>query len=240
MSSAEASSKIKVVLPRQRQVHQRRKKTTKKSSLQDEVDRYCQGAAEEAFNVVLASFPDKIKALEEVRSELSIDTLWPGETDTDWVGESLRAWTKDKDKVSDENCVQDSSMRPGLFECYQGRGNNNTKAGVMVKLHDTPRMMIETNDTVHRLIQRLKPFLVELLEQLDQLVFGIQMLVPHIQEGNNFGVEVQQKALGLLENIYEETSCKYLEVIWPGAYLLRQFRVDHIRNETAINMHQTD
>lgn len=53
-----------------------------------------------------------------------------------------------------------------------------------------PDVIFTTNDYVVRLIEAIKPEIVCLLEAINTLRVWVILLIPKIEDGNNFGVEV--------------------------------------------------
>uniref|UniRef100_A0A8C1SB04 Proteasome activator complex subunit 1 n=1 Tax=Cyprinus carpio TaxID=7962 RepID=A0A8C1SB04_CYPCA len=59
---------------------------------------------------------------------------------------------------------------------------------------------IACNETVEKLIKQIKPEIQTLKECLNTVSMWIQLQIPRIEDGNNFGVSVQEKVFELLTN----------------------------------------
>uniref|UniRef100_A0A672T4G4 Proteasome activator complex subunit 1 n=1 Tax=Sinocyclocheilus grahami TaxID=75366 RepID=A0A672T4G4_SINGR len=59
---------------------------------------------------------------------------------------------------------------------------------------------IACNETVEKLLKQIKPEIQTLKECLNTVSMWIQLQIPRIEDGNNFGVAVQEKVFELLTN----------------------------------------
>lgn len=56
-----------------------------------------------------------------------------------------------------------------------------------------PKGEVRTNGKIEELWHKILPFLKQQRKYLYKIRFGVSVLVPKIEDGNNFGVEVQEK-----------------------------------------------
>lgn len=68
-----------------------------------------------------------------------------------------------------------------------------------------PKGEVKTNRKIEELWHKILPLLKEQRKFLYKIKFGVSVLVPKIEDGNNFGVEVQEKFTKSLAQI--ETQC---------------------------------
>ena len=83
-----------------------------------------------------------------------------------------------------------------------------------------PKGEVPTNEKIESLWHRIRPYLAEQRKFLYQIRVGVSVLVPKIEDGNNFGVEVQEKFSKSLSHI--ETQCANDWSVWTtyaGIYL---------------------
>ncbi|MCJ8728467.1 hypothetical protein PDJAM_G00004770 [Pangasius djambal] len=59
---------------------------------------------------------------------------------------------------------------------------------------------IASNEKVDNLIKEIKPHIQTLKEKLNTVSMWVQLQIPRIEDGNNFGVAVQEKVFELLTN----------------------------------------
>merc|ERR1711983_78075 len=69
---------------------------------------------------------------------------------------------------------------------------------------DTEKKTFDTNSHIVNLIDRIKPEIWSLLDAINTLRMWVILLIPKIEDGNNFGVEVQEETLGELKAIEQE------------------------------------
>ena len=84
---------------------------------------------------------------------------------------------------------------------------------------------IETNEPVLDLFAELKPLILQLSDTCVNLRNWIVLLIPKAEDGNNFGVEVQEQCLVKLIGKFIKRECVFQMVIWP-AFRIGQYRVN--------------
>ena len=78
---------------------------------------------------------------------------------------------------------------------------------------------ILANPSIMKILSNLKSYLLEFIEHITSVKIWIQLNVPRIEDGNNFGVGIQEEILGELGRA-EEAALTTLEHI-PKYYLMR-------------------
>ena len=146
-----------------------------------------------AFSVVLNDFPLKIKKIESMKQEFDWQLIATLKVDTEWLGQLTQTHFKAGAQVKLESrpsrCIMYNRNKPFLFDVYERNGSS----------------MLPTNETIHRMVQSIKPYIKELSDITLKLSFAIELLEPKFQEGNNFGVEVQAKTLSIVNDAYAST-----------------------------------
>lgn len=100
------------------------------------------------------------------------------------------------------------------------RKNSNSETAPAVKKRKLEEMedgeakipTIPCNKKLLRLIDLLKPEIKDLIETCERMKTWIQLLIPKIEDGNNFGVSIQEEVLNEVHRI-EGDSINYLDGI---------------------------
>ncbi|XP_006760918.1 PREDICTED: proteasome activator complex subunit 1 [Myotis davidii] len=61
---------------------------------------------------------------------------------------------------------------------------------------------VNCNEKILTLLQRLKPEIKDVIEQLNLVTTWLQLQIPRIEDGNNFGVAVQEKVFELMTALH--------------------------------------
>lgn len=72
--------------------------------------------------------------------------------------------------------------------------HSNEAEGAM-NSHSGSTGQIQTNIEIQRISGAVKPHILSLIQHLNMLKLWIELLIPRIEDGNNFGVSVQEEAL---------------------------------------------
>ena len=98
---------------------------------------------------------------------------------------------------------------------------------------------IETNEPVLDLFAELKPLILQLSDTCVNLRNWIVLLIPKAEDGNNFGVEVQEQCLvKLIGNLYlllRSTHLYVLEVEKQMGQILEEHAAYHLERSTIIS-----
>uniref|UniRef100_A0A3P8WC28 Proteasome activator complex subunit 3 n=1 Tax=Cynoglossus semilaevis TaxID=244447 RepID=A0A3P8WC28_CYNSE len=85
-------------------------------------------------------------------------------------------------------------------------GMTGTKVFVM------PGGMMKSNANLVELIERVKPEIRTLIEKCNTVKMWVQLLIPRIEDGNNFGVSIQEETVAELRTV-EGEAASYLDQI---------------------------
>ncbi|XP_008305726.1 proteasome activator complex subunit 1 isoform X1 [Cynoglossus semilaevis] len=148
-----------------------------------QVDDFCQKLNKEAEELVKKFFPQKIEelqlllttfstcdSLESLKAPLDIPIPDPAKEEAKRKKKEEKEGKKDKDKDSEK---EDEDAGP-------------------------PCGPICTNERVESLLKEVKPQIHTLKEKLNTVSMWVQLQIPKIEDGNNFGVAVQEKVFELL------------------------------------------
>lgn len=70
------------------------------------------------------------------------------------------------------------------------------------------------NRSVSQMIAIVKPLIRRLLDDLNLLTLWVDCLIPKIEDGNNFGVDVQKEILAEIKAVETETRDYYEQIWW--------------------------
>ncbi|XP_065196012.1 proteasome activator complex subunit 3-like isoform X2 [Sycon ciliatum] len=159
------------------------------------LDAFKQELFSEAEKLVRITFPEKVLELDAlIKSDLfKIDNA---------------EFSVDKTMASfgdlHEHSKATASLEPpAKRRCPSNDGNSHSGGA------DT---LIPSNQLILGVIDRLKPEIHELMTKCNQVKMWIQLLIPRVEDGNNFGVSIQEDAVGEVGRIEGEV-VTYLDAI---------------------------
>ncbi|KAM4606640.1 proteasome activator complex subunit 1 isoform 1-T3 [Polymixia lowei] len=154
-----------------------------------QVDDFCQQLTDEAEALVSTFFPQKIAEMEMLlKTSLSLDDL-----------ASLKAPLD----IPIPDPVKEEAKRKKKEEKEAKEGKEGKKDKDSDKEEEDagpPCGPICCNERVESLLKEVKPQIQTLKEKLNVVSMWVQLLIPKIEDGNNFGVAVQEKVFELLTN----------------------------------------
>jgi len=131
-----------------------------------------------------------------------------------------------KSNVSVELKISDSAKNLATKKASQklleGAGNDEEEGEAEEEAVEVPD--IETNEPVLNLFAELKPLILQLSDTCVNLRNWIVLLIPKAEDGNNFGVEVQEQCL-----------VKLIEVEKQMGQILEEHAAYHLERSTIIS-----
>ncbi|XP_069044259.1 proteasome activator complex subunit 1 isoform X2 [Lepisosteus oculatus] len=163
-----------------------------KPETKKQVDGFCAQLSKEAENLVASFFPQKIAEMEALlleatlnvgdlstlRAELDIPIPDPAKEELKKKKEEEKAEKEGKDGKKDKDKDKDKDEEDEAPPCGP----------------------VSSNEKVESLLKRVKPEIQTLKEKLNVVSMWVQLQVPKIEDGNNFGVAVQEKVFELMTN----------------------------------------
>ncbi|XP_070704686.1 proteasome activator complex subunit 3-like [Pempheris klunzingeri] len=172
------------------------------SELKSKVETFRSQITGEAEHLVASFFPQKLLELDdflkepifnvtdlkEIHSEIKCKVPEPIVFTNSLDGAHTNTNKRKLDGVADES--------------WQG----GTKTLVM------PEGMMKCNTKLVDLIERVKPEIRTLIEKCNTVKMWVQLLIPRIEDGNNFGVSIQEETVTELRTV-ESEAASYLDQI---------------------------
>ncbi|CAN9506050.1 unnamed protein product [Ophioblennius macclurei] len=152
-----------------------------------QVDGFCQKLTKEAEELLSVFFPQKIEELEMLlKTSFSCDDL-----------ASLKAPLD----IPIPDPAKEEAKRKKKEEKEAKEGKKDDKDSDKEEEDSGPPCgPIGSNERVESLLQEVKPQIQTLKEKLNTVSMWVQLQIPRIEDGNNFGVAVQEKVFELLTN----------------------------------------
>uniref|UniRef100_A0AAY4DE57 Proteasome activator complex subunit 3 n=1 Tax=Denticeps clupeoides TaxID=299321 RepID=A0AAY4DE57_9TELE len=155
-----------------------------------------------AENLVASFFPQKLLELDSLLKEpiLHIHDLKEIHSEIDLTVPDPVLLTNSHDGVE--------VVRP----TYSCRGSFEHGPCESTKVFVMPGGMLKSNGQLVDLIERVKPEIRTLIEKCNTVKMWVQLLIPRIEDGNNFGVSIQEETVAELRTV-EGEAASYLDQI---------------------------
>uniref|UniRef100_A0A672G7E9 Proteasome activator complex subunit 1 n=1 Tax=Salarias fasciatus TaxID=181472 RepID=A0A672G7E9_SALFA len=152
-----------------------------------QVDAFCQQVTKEAEELLSVFFPQKMEELEMLlKSSFSLDDL-----------ASLKAPLD----IPIPDPAKEEAKRKKKEEKEAKEGKKDDKDSDKEDEDSGPPCgPICSNERVESLLQEVRREIQTLKEKLNTVAMWVQLQIPRIEDGNNFGVAVQEKVFELLTN----------------------------------------
>ncbi|XP_033964826.1 proteasome activator complex subunit 1 [Pseudochaenichthys georgianus] len=151
-----------------------------------QVDDFCQKLTKEAEELVYKFFPQKIEELQMLlKTSLCCDDL-----------ASLKALLD----IPIPDPAKEEAKLKKKEEKEAKEGKKDKDGDKEDEDSGPPCGPICCNEKVESLLQEVKPQIQTLKEKLNTVSMWVQLQIPKIEDGNNFGVAVQEKVFELLTN----------------------------------------
>lgn len=179
------------------------------------VDSFRERITSEAEDLVAKFFPKKLLELDSFLKEpiLNIHDLTQIHSDMNLPVPDPILLTNSHDGLDGP-----TYKKRRLDECeeaFQG-----TKVFVM------PNGMLKSNQQLVDIIEKVKPEIRLLIEKCNTVKMWVQLLIPRIEDGNNFGVSIQEETVAELRTV-ESEAASYLDQI-SRYYIIRAKLVSKI------------
>jgi len=172
-----------------------------------EVSDYTTKVITETENLITNIIPDKIFSLEKLDKEefLPYKDISSISKDIDVSTEGYQPFSAARSKNNGENSIEKNC--DGLTPNIKKRKFDKEEDS----LDGLPKA-VPCNKKLIRLIDMIKPEIKDVIEACEKIKMWISLLIPRIEDGNNFGVSIQEEVLNEVHRIQTE-SINYLDTI---------------------------
>ncbi|XP_047206377.1 proteasome activator complex subunit 1 isoform X1 [Girardinichthys multiradiatus] len=157
-----------------------------------QVDEFCQTLSKEAEQLLSKFFPEKIEQLQMLlKTSFSCDDLASLKAPLDIpIPDPAKEEAKEEAKRKKKEELQKEAKE----------GKKDKDSDKEEEDSGPPCGPICSNERVESLLNEVKPEIQTLKEKLNTVSMWVQLQIPRIEDGNNFGVAVQEKVFELLTN----------------------------------------
>jgi len=163
-----------------------------------EVSDYAAKVVSETEVLITNTIPDKIFSLETLSKEqFEIYDHAPVNCSLDIPIEGLKHqidYSYDPSVAAATRIINDGVMPPGKKRKYVGQDNDGVPT----------TKVVPCNSKIQKMVDLLKPEIKHLIEVCERIQMWIQLLIPRIEDGNNFGVSIQEEVLSEVSRIQSE------------------------------------
>lgn len=175
-----------------------------------------------AEHLIIQGFPEKIVSLNEL-----LATPMFSERNFDEVHQDLNIPVPDIVVVNHHENNDSSSKKSSLEDGGDADQPNPKRARVdnMVsgmKVMSLPTGSVPCNEPLCEMIKIVKPIIRKLVEDSNLLKMWISFMIPKIEDGNNFGVSVQEDTLAEIQAVESEAAAFFDQI---SRYFLSRAKV---------------
>ncbi|XP_048361175.1 proteasome activator complex subunit 3-like [Sphaerodactylus townsendi] len=171
------------------------------SEMKHEIDKFRDTIAGEAEDLVANFFPKKLLELDAFLK----DPLWNNHSLTQIHSgvnvpvPDARQLTSSRDKLAEPN-----TKKRKLEECEEALQGT--------KLFAVPNRMLKSNRQLVDLIEKVEPEIRLMVEKCSMATLWVELLIPKIEDGNNFGVSIQEETVSELQTVMNEATTGLEEI----------------------------
>ncbi|XP_041716191.1 proteasome activator complex subunit 3 isoform X1 [Coregonus clupeaformis] len=188
------------------------------NELNTKVDAFRERITGEAENLVASFFPNKLLELDNFLKDPILNICELKE-----IHSEINLTVPDPILLSNHlhDGLEAQNAKKRIMEDCTGEDKvAGTKVFVM------PGGMMKSNAKLVDLIEKVKPEIRTLIEKCNTVKMWVQLLIPRIEDGNNFGVSIQEETVAELRTV-EGEAASYLDQI-SGYYITRAKLVSKI------------
>ncbi|XP_069677079.1 proteasome activator complex subunit 3 isoform X3 [Periplaneta americana] len=167
-----------------------------------QVQEYKDSLKSKAEDLILKGFPKKIVELNEL-----LETEQFGRSDLTEVHQPLNIPVPDPVIVNSHVVDQPASKKWKYDNCVDSESEvPGTKVMAL------PSGTVACNKHLCELVHVVKPHIRQLVEDANLLKMWISFMIPKIEDGNNFGVSIQEDTLGEIQSVESEAAAFFDQI----------------------------
>ncbi|KAH0552261.1 proteasome activator complex subunit 3 isoform X1 [Cotesia glomerata] len=186
----------------------------------DKVQEYKDSLKTKAEQLLLKGFPEKIVKLNEILATPNFSNR-----DLTEVHQELNVAIPEPIAL---NHSEDGHTNKRKRVENEEDSTNITGTKVMI----LPNGPIPCNKPLCDMIRIVKPYIIQLLEDSNLLKMWISFMIPKIEDGNNFGVSIQEETLGEIQSVESEAAAFFDQIsryfVSRGKILSKVAKYPHI------------
>nr|BAN21239.1 proteasome subunit [Riptortus pedestris] len=166
------------------------------STASDKVQQYKDSLKRKAEQLILIGFPEKIVLLNEILESSILNVK-------DLTNVHQIVNIPIPEPVTFSNCTDEPSPKRQKTEanCIEG-----------TKVFTLDSGPVTCNQTLSQVIRTVKPHIKQLVEDANLLKMWISFMIPKIEDGNNFGVSVQEETLAEIQSVESEAAAFFDQI----------------------------
>ncbi|XP_062859160.1 proteasome activator complex subunit 3 isoform X1 [Trichomycterus rosablanca] len=174
------------------------------NEIKSKVDVFRERITAEAEDLVANFFPKKLLELDQFLKDPVINIRELKE-----IHSEINLAVPDPILLSDIHDGLDGQQNSKKRKIEDGTGDDKVSG---TKVYIMPGGMMKSNGKLVDLIEKVKPEIRTLIEKCNTVKMWVQLLIPRIEDGNNFGVSIQEETVAELRTV-EGEAASYLDQI---------------------------
>ncbi|KAM3591846.1 uncharacterized protein V6R79_008288 [Siganus canaliculatus] len=172
------------------------------NEIKTKVDAFRERITSEAEDLVANFFPKKLLELDNFLKDPIINI-----TELKEIHSEINLTVPDPILLPNLHDGLEANAKKRKLE--DGGGDDNVTG---TKVFVMPGGMMKSNGNLVDLIEKVKPEIRTLIEKCNTVKMWVQLLIPRIEDGNNFGVSIQEETVAELRTV-EGEAASYLDQI---------------------------
>jgi len=181
----------------------------KVSKLHPEIEKYVEDVKHKSEKLVKQEFPNKIIELNRLLDSSDFNAQESSKHHS--YNNSLAAQNISRN-LSNHNNHEEGDSPQGKKRKYNKNDEDDSGTGDLAISLKSKTGSTLCNKNITRLIDIVKPYIRDLVQDANLLKMWVTFLIPKIEDGNNFGVSIQEDTLGEIRTVEAEAATFYEQI----------------------------